>query len=82
MSNFYKIVLDENNGKVLNELYEIWSSVKTNKQYADWVKKVKSIKFGTHGTVSIIEVLDNFNPKFPNEIIKKDFYNELKQAIK
>ena len=76
-----EIVLNEGNGKVLNELYSQWDKIKTDAEHKAWEKKVAETKFGTYGTISIFEVLDNFHPHFRNEIEKKHFYDEVTDAI-
>jgi len=81
---YVEVVLNEGNGKVINQLYNQWNNVKDEKEYAEWVKKVKSTKFGTYGTIGIPEVLDKFN--FDNAPINsfhlKTFKAELKNALK
>lgn len=76
------IVFNHGNGIVINNLFKEWNSIKTQQQHDVWVEKVQNTKFGTYGTISIFEVLENFEPKFLNEILKKDFYSEIEYAIK
>jgi hypothetical protein len=76
-----EIVLNEGNGIVINNLYNKWQKIKTEKEHDKWSELVKNTKFGTYGTIGIFEVLQKFEPKFPNDIIKRDFTNELKKAL-
>lgn len=76
-----EIVLNEGNGVVINKLYNKWQKIKTEKEHDAWSDLVKKTKFGTYGTIGIFEVLEKFEPKFPNDIIKRDFTNELKKAL-
>lgn len=76
-----EIVLNEGNGIIINKLYNKWQKIKTEKEHDAWSDLVKKTKFGTYGTIGIFEVLEKFEPKFPNEIIKRDFTNELKKAL-
>lgn len=71
-------------GKVINQLYNQWTAVKTEKEYANWQEKVRSTVFGTYGDIPIEEVLENFD--FGNAPINsfhlKTFKQELKTAYK
>ena len=79
------VVLDEGNGKVINDLYTQWNNVKSEKDQAEWYEKVKNTTFGTYGTISIKEALDKFDfdkSEKINSVSKEDFKNELNQALK
>lgn len=76
------IVDNVNNGEVINSLFKEWNSIKTPEQHKEWSKKVANTKFGTYEDKTILNVMNDFNPKFPNEIIKKDFINEIQEAYK
>lgn len=76
------IVDNVNNGEIINSLFKEWNSIKTSEQHKKWAKKVANTKFGTYKDKTILNVMSNFNPKFPNEIIKKDFINEVQRAYK
>lgn len=76
------IVDNINNGEVINSLFKEWNSIKTSEQHKEWAKKVANTKFGTYEDKTILNVMSDFNPKFPNEIIKKDFINEIQEAYK
>ena len=77
------IVRDINNGKIINDLYTQWDNIKSQKDWDKWAEKVKSTKFGTYGTVSFDEILENFDYKDAkiNEVLKKEFPLEIKRAI-
>lgn len=81
MATKINIVLNEGNGKVINSIFNCWNNVKTEKQYALFTDKLKNVKFGTYGTIPFFEVLEKFNPKFPNEILKLSFYSETKKIL-
>lgn len=76
------IVDNVNNGEIINSLFKEWSSIKTSEQHEKWAKRVANTKFGTSKDKTILNVMGNFNPKFPNEIIKRDFINEVQEAYK
>ena len=76
------IVDNVNNGEVINSLFKEWNSIKTPEQHKEWAKKVANTKFGTYEDKTILNVMSDFNPRFPNEIIKKDFINEVQEAYK
>ena len=75
------IVLDEGNGKIINDLWIEFNNVKTEKEYNKWSEKVKTTQFGTYGTIPFMETLDNFEPKYPNEVLKKDFITGIEKAL-
>ena len=75
------IVLDEGNGIIINDLWNEFNAIKNQKEQDFWDNKVKNTTFGTYGTMSIFEVLEKFEPKYPNEVLKKDFISGLEQAL-
>ena len=75
------IVLNEGNGKVINRLFNQWDKIKTTSQHNKWEQSVKAVTFGTYGNIPFMEVLNKFNPSFRNDIIKRDFYTELKTVL-
>lgn len=76
----HNIVDDVNNGEIINSLFKEWDSIRTTEQHEKWAKKVANTKFGTYKEKTILNVIDSFNPKFRNEIVKNDFLNEVKRA--
>lgn len=74
-----KIVMDEGNGLVINDIYDQWSKIKNEKDQTKWREKVKGTKFGTYG-LPFFEVLDKFQPKL-NEVNEKNFYLEIEAAL-
>ena len=79
-NNEWKIVDDVNNGKKINEIYAKWENIKTDKDFKKWKEEVRENMFGTTKNKTILDIIDNFNPKFKNKIVKKDFLRELKEA--
>jgi len=73
---------NEGSGKIINSIFYKWNKIKNQKQHDDWEKLVKNTKFGTYGTLNFIEVMEKLEPKFPNEIIKRDFYNEIQNVLR
>jgi hypothetical protein len=73
------VVLDEGNGKVINDLFNEWYSVKNEKEYNVWAEKIKNTNFGTYGTTNINDVLEKFefDKSKVNEVTKKDFKKEI-----
>lgn len=76
------IVDNVNNGEIINSLFKEWNSIKTSEQHEKWAKRVANTKFGTYKDKTILNVMSNFNSKFPNEIVRKDFINEVQEAYK
>lgn len=78
------VVLDEGYGQIINDLYTEWNNITNQKEQEAWEARVNKIKFGTYGTVSIFDVLKNFEfdrSRGGNSIMKTDFKNELRYAI-
>jgi DNA polymerase III sliding clamp (beta) subunit (PCNA family) len=73
------VVLDEGNGKVINDLFNQWYSIKNDKEYNVWAEKIKNTNFGTYGTTNINDVLEKFefDKSKVNEVTKKDFKKEI-----
>ncbi len=84
VDNRVLVVLDEGYGKVINNLFNQWNNVKTEKQYNSWIENVKKSKFGTYGTISINEVLEKFefDKSNVNSVKKSDFKKEINNALK
>jgi hypothetical protein len=84
LDNRKLVVLDEGNGKVINDLFTQWNNIKTEKDHEKWNEKVKATTFGTYGNISINEVLDKFefDKSNINEVQKRDFKAELNNALK
>lgn len=78
-----EVVLNEGNGKIINNLFNQWNNVKNQSDYDKWVKKVKETTFGTYGTISINEVLNKFefDDSKINDVVKKDFKKEINNAL-
>jgi len=78
------VVLDEGNGKVINDLYTQWNNIKTDQDHENWNEKVRNTTFGSYGTVSMNEVLDkfDFDNSSLNEVAKRDFKNEISNALR
>lgn len=76
-----KIVDDVNHGKKINELYNEFDKIKDQKDWDKWAKNLQDFKVGTYENKNILDILDNFNPKFPNNFIKNSFISEVKQAL-
>jgi uncharacterized small protein (DUF1192 family) len=85
VGNRVLVVLDEGNGKVINDLFTQWNNIKTEADQEKWNEKVRNTTFGTYGNISINEVLDKFEfdkSTGINGILKKDFKNELNSALR
>ena len=74
------IVDDTNNGKIVNELFNQWSSIKTEQEYKDWSEKVAATRFGTYNNITILQLMEKWGCHFPNQIMKKDFIKEVTDA--
>lgn len=77
-----QIVDDVNNGKVINELFNQWNSIKTEDEHIKWSEKVAATRFGTYQEVTILQLMNKWGCKFPNEVLKRDFINEVTNAYK
>jgi len=75
-----KIVLDEGNGIIINDLFNEWNNIKNEKDQKLWNEKIKNTKFGTYGTVGLMETIKKFNPQM-QEVIKRNFYTEIESAL-
>ena len=75
------IVPDVNNGKTINDIWIEWNKIKSEKDHTTWAEIVKSTKFGTYGSIPFAEVLNKFEPKFPNDIQKRDFITDVETAM-
>ncbi|HRH53157.1 MAG TPA: hypothetical protein PLN38_07525 [Chitinophagales bacterium] len=79
-----EVVRNEGNGKVINKLYNQWDAVKNQTQQSKWEADVRNTKFGTYGTVSFNDVLNNFD--FDNANVSsfkiKTFKTELQNALR
>jgi hypothetical protein len=75
-----KVVLDEGDGIVINDLFNEWNNIKNQKESDKWKEKIKTTKFGTYGTVGLMETIKKFNPKI-NDTIKRNFYTEIESAL-
>jgi len=76
-----EVVLNEGNGVTINKLYSEWTAIRTQKQQEAWEKKVRNAKFGTYGTIGLLETLEKFNFMESNKIngvMKHDFIEEVK----
>jgi hypothetical protein len=71
---------EEGAGAVINDLYSKWSSIKDETQQKEWATQVKDTKFGTYGTQPFLDVLNNLNPKFKNEVERASFITEIQKA--
>ena len=76
------IVSNNGSGIQLNKIWNQWNKIKTQKDHDEWQSMVKDTKFGTYGTVSFFDVLNNFEPKYPSSFMKKEFELELQNALK
>jgi hypothetical protein len=65
----------------INKLYNEWNKIKNDKDWKKWQENVKSKRYGTYQEKDILDILDNFNPKYPNDIIKKGWMTELYKAL-
>jgi hypothetical protein len=65
----------------IENLIKEWYKINSYTEWNLWAKKIKNIKFGTYGTISIFEVIKNTEPKFINNFIKDSFINECQSAL-
>ena len=77
----YTITPHRGNGREINRLYHTWMLVKTAKQHQRWAEKVRGTTFGTYGNKTVLDILPDWQPVFPNTITKEAFYKELTKAL-
>jgi len=70
-----------NAGIKINNLFNQWNNVKSESEYKQFEVDLKKEKFGTYGTISIIDVMENFVLTFPNQWTKESFLNEINQIL-
>jgi hypothetical protein len=79
-----EVVLNEGNGVVINKIFNQWNNIKNQKQFDKWAEKVRETKFGTYGTIGLLELMDRFDFKDSqkiNSIQKDNFVQEIKSAL-
>lgn len=62
-------------------LISTWNSINSVQDWALWANLVRETKFGTYGTISIFEVIENTEFKFASSWVKDSFLNEVKDAL-
>jgi hypothetical protein len=72
---------NEGSGQVINSLFSEWNSIKNEKQQNLWEAKVRETKFGTYGTISIFDILENFPLTGVNEVTRLSFLSDLEGAL-
>jgi hypothetical protein len=72
----------ENYGNIIQNIANFWQTVKTEKQYNDFVTKIKETKFGTYGTIPFLKVMENFEIRFINKLHEKEFKKEIAKILK
>ena len=68
-------------GIEINKAWSDWMKIKTKKQHDKWALRVGSLRFGTYKNLTILDVMPNFNPQYPNSVLKDNFLKELKDAV-
>ncbi len=63
--------------ETIKDLFLRWTLIRTQKQQKAWEKKVVDTKFGTYGTIGILEIISNNGLVLSNEVAQKDFINEI-----
>ena len=76
------LVLNEGSGIVINRIWVQFNNIRTQKDHDKWADKVRSISFGSYGTIPFMDVLNKFDPQYPNSVLKHDFLNELQAALR
>jgi hypothetical protein len=67
--------------KTVLKLIEQHNKINSIQEWNIWADNICSTKFGTYGTISIFEVIENTKVKFINSFIKDSFINECKDAL-
>tara|TARA_R110000868_G_scaffold411642_1_gene706649 strand:- start:7753 stop:7998 length:246 start_codon:yes stop_codon:yes gene_type:complete len=66
----------------IEKLVSEWNKISSKNDWNIWSEKIKNEKFGTYGTISIFEVVENTQIKFQTSWVKDSFINECNDAIK
>jgi DNA polymerase III sliding clamp (beta) subunit (PCNA family) len=74
--------IDNDAANSFNEIYKEWNKIKTKNQWDKWAEKVRLLKYGTYQNKNILDMFENYDLKYPNEVIKRDFLVELHKALK
>ncbi len=75
------ITTNNGNGIEINTVWNNWMEIKTEKQHNKWTLYVGSLRFGTYKNLTILDVMPNFDPQYPNSTLERNFLRELKNAI-
>ena len=65
----------------IQHIWNSWNEIHNEKQWNQWSNQVKNSRFGTYGTISIFEVIQNVEFQFPSILRKHDFLNEVRDAL-
>lgn len=66
----------------IEKLVSEWNKISSTNDWNIWSEKIKNEKFGTYGTITIFEVIENTQIKFQTLWVKNSFINECNDAIK
>lgn len=74
-----RILEDVNVGEEINNIFDKWQKIKTQKQYDKFKIKYQDIKFGTYKNKDIKTIVEEFSSKDSNinKIVKKQFLVEM-----
>jgi hypothetical protein len=65
----------------IETLISTWNAISSVNEWEKWATLVRAQKFGTYGTISIFDVIDNTEVKFPTSWVKDSFLKEVKDAL-
>jgi hypothetical protein len=65
----------------IETLISTWNAISSVNEWEKWAALVRAQKFGTYGTISIFDVIDNTEVKFPTSWVKDSFLKEVKDAL-
>jgi hypothetical protein len=72
----------KNNIEVVQEIVNFWQGIKTDVQHNSFVSTVKNTRFGTYGTIDVLEVAEKNELQFINKYHRNEFFNEVKNILK
>ena len=55
--------LTANYGTIVQDLYNEWDKIKTQEQYNAFSDKIKALRFGIYGTITLKEVIEKHGVK-------------------
>jgi uncharacterized protein (DUF488 family) len=74
----------KNNIEVVQDIVNFWQTMKTDNQHNTFKNRIKNTRFGTYGTIDVLEVAEKWvnELQFINKYHRNEFFNEVKNILK